>query len=215
MQLDTWLLFSGAALALSMAPGPNNLLAMFNGARQGGASDAIGGAGRLLAFALMIVVTAMGLGVVLAASETAFMIIKWGGAIYLVYLGLKSWRTKVAEPEIPGDSVGFVAHPGAMSLARTEFLTAIGNPKAILIFTAFFPQFLDQAGSYGPQFAIMGVTFIAMEACVLLGYGLVGGQVKGLIRSARHMRWLNRISGSLLIAAGVLLALTDRTRSSA
>ncbi|WP_417834953.1 LysE family translocator [Thalassospira xiamenensis] len=215
MQLDTWLLFSGAALALSMAPGPNNLLAMFNGARHGVASAAIGGAGRLLAFALMIVVTAMGLGMVLAASETAFMIIKWGGAIYLVYLGLKSWRTKVAEPEIPGDSVGFVAHPGAMTLARTEFLTAIGNPKAILIFTAFFPQFLDQAGSYGPQFAIMGVTFIAMEACVLLGYGLVGGQVKGLIRSARHMRWLNRISGSLLIAAGVLLALTDRTRSSA
>lgn len=215
MQLDTWLLFSGAALALSMAPGPNNLLAMFNGARHGVGSAAIGGAGRLLAFALMIVVTAMGLGVVLAASETAFMIIKWGGAIYLVYLGLKSWRTKVAEPEVPGDSVGFVAHPGAMSLARTEFLTAIGNPKAILIFTAFFPQFLDQAGSYGPQFAIMGVTFIAMEACVLLGYGLVGGQVKGLIRSARHMRWLNRISGSLLIAAGVLLALTDRTRSSA
>ena len=102
-----------------------------------------------------------------------------------------------------------------MSLARTEFLTAIGNPKAILIFTAFFPQFLDQADAYGPQFAIMGVTFIAMEACVLLGYGLVGGQVKGLIRSARHMRWLNRISGSLLIAAGVLLALTDRTRSTA
>lgn len=215
MQLDTWLLFSGAALALSMAPGPNNLLAMFNGAHHGVASAAIGGAGRLLAFALMIVVTAMGLGVVLAASETAFMIIKWGGAIYLVYLGLKSWRTKVAEPEVPGDSVGFVAHPGAMSLARTEFLTAIGNPKAILIFTAFFPQFLDQAGSYGPQFAIMGVTFIAMEACVLMGYGLVGGQVKGLIRSARHMRWLNRISGSLLIAAGVLLALTDRTRSTA
>tara|TARA_R110001583_G_scaffold177021_1_gene331920 strand:+ start:20385 stop:20690 length:306 start_codon:yes stop_codon:yes gene_type:complete len=96
---------------------------------------------------------------------------------------------------------------------RAEFLTAIGNPKAILFSTALFPQFLAPNMTYGEQFLVMGITFIALEGTVLLAYGLIGGQVKGLMRSAGHMRWLNRISGALLMAAGVMLALTDRSRS--
>lgn len=220
MQLETWLLFIGTTFFISIAPGPNNLLAMFNGARHGVSAAALGGIGRLIAFALMITVTAMGLGIVLGASEIAFGIIKWGGAIYLIYLGLKSWRAKVSDVRhagsdgaLDGASCALMPYPGAMNLARTEFFTAIGNPKAILFFTALFPQFLAPDVAYGGQFAVMGATFIALEGTVLLGYGLIGGQVKGVIRSARHMRWLNRISGSLLITAGVLLALTDRSRS--
>ncbi|MBO6578087.1 MAG: LysE family translocator [Thalassospira sp.] len=215
MQLDTWLLFAGAAIALAMAPGPNNLLAMFNGARYGVSSAAVGGIGRIVAFALMIVVTAAGLGVVLAASETAFLVIKWGGAVYLVWLGLKSWFAKVNDSDETTGPAELMVNPGPFNLAKTEFLTAIGNPKAILIFTAFFPQFLDPAVAYGPQFTVMGVTFIAMETSVLLAYGLLGGQVKSLIKSARHMRMLNRVSGTLLVGAGVLLALTDRSRTTA
>ena len=215
MQFDTWLLFAGAAIALAMAPGPNNLLAIFNGARYGVSSAAVGGIGRIVAFILMISVTAAGLGVVLAASETAFFVIKWGGAVYLVWLGIKSWFAKVNEDDDSTGQMTLMDNPGPFKLAKTEFLTAIGNPKAILIFTAFFPQFLDPAVAYGPQFTVMGVTFIAMETSVLLAYGLLGGQVKGLIKSARHMRVLNRFSGTLLVGAGVLLALTDRSRTTA
>lgn len=215
MQFDTWLLFAGAAIALAMAPGPNNLLAMFNGARYGVSSAAVGGIGRIVAFALMIAVTATGLGVVLAASETAFFVIKWVGAVYLVWLGIKSWFAKVNDTEDTSGQAALMVNPGPFNLAKTEFLTAIGNPKAILIFTAFFPQFLDPAVAYGPQFSMMGVTFIVMESCVLLAYGLLGGQVKGFIKSARHMRVLNRVSGTLLVAAGVLLAFTDRSRTTA
>jgi threonine/homoserine/homoserine lactone efflux protein len=215
MQFDTWLLFAGAAFVLTMVPGPNNLLAMFNGARYGVVSAAVGGIGRIVAFALMIAITATGLGVVLAASETAFLIIKWAGAVYLVWLGIKSWTAKVDNLQDASGQATLMVHPGAMSLARTEFLTAAGNPKAILIFTAFFPQFLDPNMAYGPQFSVMGVTFLAMESTILLTYGLLGGQVKGLIKSVRHMRMLNRVSGVLLIAAGVLLAFTDRSRTTA
>lgn len=215
MQFDTWFLFAGAAIAVSMAPGPNNLLAMFNGARYGVSSAAVGGIGRIVAFALMIVVTATGLGVVLAASETAFLVIKWGGAVYLVWLGIKSWCAKVNDSDETTGAVELMTHPGVFNLLKAEFLTAIGNPKAILIFTAFFPQFLDPAVAYGPQFTVMGVTFIAMESSVLLAYGLLGGQVKGLIKSTRHMRMLNRVSGTLLVGAGVLLALTERSRTTA
>lgn len=215
MQFDTWLLFAGAAIALAMAPGPNNLLAMFNGARYGVSSAAVGGIGRIVAFALMIAVTATGLGVVLAASETAFFVIKWVGAVYLVWLGIKSWFAKVNDTEDTSGQAVLMVNPGPFNLAKTEFLTAIGNPKAILIFTAFFPQFLDPAVAYGPQFSTMGVTFIVMESGVLLAYGLLGGQVKGFIKSARHMRVLNRVSGTLLVVAGVLLAFTDRSRTTA
>jgi len=215
MQFDTWLFFAGAAFALTMVPGPNNLLAMFNGARYGVLSAAVGGIGRIVAFAIMIAITATGLGVVLAASETAFLIIKWVGAVYLVWLGIKSWFAKVNDVDEATGQTALMAYPGAFTLARTEFLTAIGNPKAILIFTAFFPQFLDPAVAYGPQFSVMGVTFLAMESSILLIYGLLGGQVKGLIKSARHMRMLNRVSGTLLVAAGVLLAFTDRSRTTA
>ncbi|OSQ39615.1 LysE family translocator [Thalassospira mesophila] len=214
MSFDTWLVFAGAAFALSMAPGPNNLMAMFNGARHGVGASATGGVGRLLAFAIMIVVTATGLGVVLAASEVAFGIIKYAGAAYLVYLGVKTWRSHVSGHDdtggMPGDDLIFQPRPNAYDLARREFLTAMGNPKAILIFTAFFPQFLNAQVPYGPQFAVMGVTFLVMEACVLLAYGLVGGQVKGFVRSARHLRLLNRVSGGVLIGAGAVLAAARR-----
>jgi|TARA_R110001583_G_scaffold32107_5_gene109904 threonine/homoserine/homoserine lactone efflux protein len=214
MSFDTWLVFAGAAFVLSMAPGPNNLMAMFNGARHGVWASATGGIGRLLAFTLMIIVAATGLGVVLAASEVAFTLIKWGGAAYLVYLGVKTWRSHVHNPAgdagISGQEGGFQPRPKALDLARREFLTAIGNPKAILIFTAFFPQFLNAQYPYGAQFATMGLTFIAMEACVLMAYGLVGGQVKGFVRSARHLRLLNRVSGGALIGAGALLAAAQR-----
>ncbi len=214
MLLDAWLFFIVTTFFVSIAPGPNNMLAMFNGARYGMRASAIGGIGRLVAFTLMITITAMGLGVILAASEIAFSIIKWGGAAYLIYLGLKSWFAKVHSDDRATDETGiFMAYPGAAGLVRAEFLTAIGNPKAILFFTALFPQFLAPNMAYGEQFLVMGITFIALEGTVLLAYGLIGGQVKGLIRSAGHMRGLNRISGALLMAAGVLLALTDRSRS--
>ena len=214
MSVDTWLVFVGAAFALSMSPGPNNLMAMFNGARYGVTASAIGGMGRLLAFALMITITATGLGVVLATSELAFTIIKWAGAAYLVYLGLKTWRSPAASSGRDDDTTEneavLAVRPRAIDLARREFFTAMGNPKAILIFTAFFPQFLNAQNPYGIQFAIMGVTFLALEACVLMAYGLVGGQVKGFVRSARHLRLLNRVSGGALIGAGALLAAARR-----
>jgi threonine/homoserine/homoserine lactone efflux protein len=215
MSFDTWLVFAGAAFALSMAPGPNNLMAMFNGARHGVGASATGGVGRLLAFVIMIVVAATGLGVVLAASEVAFGIIKYAGAAYLVYLGIKTWRSPVSGQSAEGAAISgehkvFQARPRAYDLARREFLTAMGNPKAILIFTAFFPQFLNAQAPYGEQFAIMGLTFLLLEACVLLAYGLVGGQVKGFVRSARHLRILNRVSGGVLMGAGALLAVARR-----
>jgi len=95
-------------------------------------------------------------------------------------------------------------------LIRREFLVAIGNPKAILVFTAFFPQFLDPGRPAWAQFAVMGATFLAMEVLALTGYALSGRQASQFGRSPRGRRLLNRISGSALIGAGLMLATSRR-----
>ncbi|HXG29160.1 MAG TPA: LysE family translocator [Nevskiales bacterium] len=210
MILDTWLLFVPAAFALNMAPGPNNLLSVANAARFGFAASVLGGLGRLLAFALMIALTAVGLGTLLAASELAFQIVKWLGAAYLLYLGIKLWRAPAMT--LPGASAAQTG-TSVLALAQQEFLVAVGNPKAILIFTAFFPQFLSRDGSPLVEFALMGVTFLALELIAIALYALSGRQLAAVTRSARGLRLFNRMSGSALCGAGVLLLLSSRANA--
>ncbi len=206
MTWQAWLVFAPACLLINLAPGPNNMLAMTNGLQVGLRGAVLAGAGRLAAFAVMILLAAVGLGAVLAASETAFQVIKWAGAAYLVYLGIQLWRRR--EEGAAPDGAAPAVRLGV--LARREFLVAIGNPKAILVFTAFFPQFLDPGRTAWPQFAVMGATFLAMEILALSGYALSGRQASQFGRSARGRQLLSRISGSALIGAGLMLAASRR-----
>jgi threonine/homoserine/homoserine lactone efflux protein len=134
MSLQTWLLFVPACFALNMAFGPNNMLLLTNAARSGMGLALAAAFGRLVAFTIMIAIAAIGLGAVLIASAGIFLALKWAGAAYLVWLGVKAFRRGIIEsPVVPGTpdrSLG--------TLARQEFWVAAGNPKAILIFTAFF-----------------------------------------------------------------------------
>lgn len=206
MTWQAWLVFAPACLLINLAPGPNNMLAMTNGLQVGLRGAVLAGAGRLAAFAVMILLAAVGLGAVLAASETAFQVVKWAGAAYLVYLGVQLWRRRDAVStcarSAPAVRLGL--------LMRREFLVAIGNPKAILVFTAFFPQFLDPGQPAWGQFAVMGATFLAMEVLALTGYAFSGRQASQFGRSPRGRRLLNRISGSALIGAGLMLATSRR-----
>lgn len=139
MNASSVLLFLPACFALNMAFGPNNLLSMTVGAKQGVSTALVAAMGRLLAFAIMIVVAALGMGSLLMVSETAFTVVKFAGAAYLIWLGIKilraNGRASTEQLELGKTDI--------RGLARQEFLVAIGNPKAILIFTAFFPQFVD------------------------------------------------------------------------
>lgn len=194
--------FIPAGAALAVAPGPNNLLAVNHGARYGLNRALVAGLGRLLAFTLMIIVTAVGLGAALAAPEVAFQVIKWGGAAYLVYLGIRTFLAKGEGTEEAG--VGKQAT--LMKQARSEFIVAVGNPKAILIFTAFFPQFIKPDLPFISQFFVLGVVFLIMEFFALGLYAAAGKQVARLIRTSKGMQWLNRVSGGALFSAGVVLA---------
>ena len=210
MAFDAWLVFLPTAVLLSLAPGPSNLLALTNGLRHGARPSVLAAAGRLAAFAVMILLAAFGLAAVLAASELAFQVVKWAGVAYLLYLGIQAWRGPVLLPAAGQPSAAENAQAAAWQLAKREFLVANGNPKAILIFTAVFPQFLDPAAAVLPQFLVMGVTFLLVESGAVAVYALCGSQAGRFAGRLGAGRWLNRASGGMLIGAAGLLATASR-----
>ncbi|AXS38898.1 LysE family translocator [Breoghania sp. L-A4] len=196
-----WILFIPACFALNMAPGPNNLTAFANGARLGFWPGMAAGMGRMPAFAILITAAAAGLGVALAASAVAFTVIKFAGALYLIYIGIRMWRARVGELEV---SAGL----SVRQLARRDFLIAIANPKAIAVFTAFFPQFLDLSAPIAPQFVQLGAAFLVMEVVAVAIYVIAGRLLRGVVSSTGMARVLNKGVGGFLVFSGASLALS-------
>lgn len=213
MSYESWAVFLISAYGVSVYPGPNNILALSSGSRFGVRAACLAGIlGRLPAFAIQIGLTAVGLGALLAASEAAFTLLKYLGAAYLVYLGLRMVFAKVdldAEAAaMARDRDGALGH-----LARREFLVAISNPKSILLFTAFFPQFVDPAEPAMAQFVRLGVPFLILETTAIWLYAAGGQRLGGLMTSERGRRWLNRLTGGALMGAAVLLAMSRRAEA--
>lgn len=206
MELATLLMFIPACLALNLAPGPNNLLSVSNATRHGFGAACGAGLGRLLAFAGMIALAASGLAVVLHASELLFYLIKVAGALYLFWLAWQLWHAGVAE-----QSDGAATKAGWLRLARQEFLVAAGNPKAILIFTAFLPQFVDLARPVAAQFMLLGSLFLLFELLAIAVYAAIGSRLRGWFAQPRGRRLFNRTCAGLLSGAGLGLLLARRS----
>jgi threonine/homoserine/homoserine lactone efflux protein len=204
MTLAWFALFIPACFAINMAPGPNNLLSMTNALNFGVRVATLAGLSRLIGFSGLIVLTAVGLGALLAASEMAFTIIKWIGAAYLVYLGIKLLRA--GAPAVKQENG---TKPDLFALSRQEFWISASNPKAILTFTAFFPQFLTGSG-FARDMAVMGVIFLLLEIVSIVLYAMLGRSIRSMAGNASGLKWLNRVSGGLLIGAGAMLALARR-----
>ncbi|WP_462402691.1 LysE family translocator [Pseudomonas sp. Marseille-QA0332] len=207
MELTTLLLFIPACFALNMAPGPNNLLSLHNASRHGLRTACLAGGGRLLAFAGMIALAAMGLAVVLHTSEYLFLAIKLLGAAYLFHLAWQLWRAPVAQDRMASEQPRGVGY-----LARQEFLVAAGNPKAILIFTAFLPQFVS-VGSITPvgeQFLWLGAWFLLLEWLAIALYAALGAYLQRWFARPRPRRLFNRLSATLLGCAGLGLLAARR-----
>lgn len=205
MSLTAWLFFLPACFALNMAPGPNNLLSINVAARYGFLRAFVGGTGRLVAFAAMIALAAMGLAVVLRASETFFFAIKLAGAAYLVWLAFQLWRSD-AEPA----GMAFEGDASLTRIAWRECLVAAGNPKAILVFTAFLPQFVDVAKPMAPQFCALGASFLVLECVAIALYSLAGMYLGRWLTRAAVRRWFNRCCGTFLGLIGVSFLLVRR-----
>jgi threonine/homoserine/homoserine lactone efflux protein len=192
-------LFVPACFALNLAFGPNNLLALTHGAAVGPGFALRAGLGRLIAFVPMLALSGAGLGLLLSASAVAFTALKLAGAAYLVWLGVKVWRSAAA---IDLGAAGAV--PTAAEAFRREMLTALTNPKAILIFAAFFPQFVDP-DRYAASFVELGAVFLVLEALALWLYALGGRLVATAARD--RLRRLQQASGLCMVGFGLLLLL--------
>ena len=204
MDLSTLLMFVPACFALNLAPGPNNLLSVSNATRYGFRAACGAGLGRIVAFVGMIALAAGGLAVVLHASQTVFYVIKVAGAVYLFWLAWQLWHAPHGE-EGPATGGG-----GFVRLARQEFFVAAGNPKAILIFTAFLPQFVDPARPVAPQFALLGALFLVFEMAAIAIYAAIGSRLRHWFARPRGRRLFNRTCAGLLSGAGVGLLLARR-----
>ncbi|WP_153788556.1 LysE family translocator [Pseudomonas sp. EMN2] len=207
MDLSSLLLFIPACFALNMAPGPNNLLSLHNASRYGLRTACVAGAGRLLAFSGMIALAAMGLAVVLHTSEYLFLAIKVLGAGYLFFIAWQLWRAPVSEARVAGEQPS-----GTWKLARQEFWVAAGNPKAILIFTAFLPQFVTVGGNMpvSEQFLQLGVLFLLLEWAAIAIYAGLGAYLQRWFERPGPRRVFNRVSASLLGCAGLGLLAARR-----
>ena len=211
--------FVPAAVAVAASPGANNLLAFRNGVQSGFRNASLALSGRFLAFAIMLTLVIAGLGTLLNTSQPAFEALRFLGATFMIGLGL--WVMWSARPQ--GDehrNTGTTRthpprHSSAWKLATQEFVTAGANPKALLLFTAFLPPFVDttqNTTATGVQLALLGVLYIVCEvvtALVWAGSGWLLGS-RGLRR--RTLRRLDQASGSLLVVFGAGLALSDLTR---
>lgn len=183
-----------------MIPGPNNLLSMANAQRYGFNYAVGAGLGRIAAFAVMIFLVATGLATVLYASETIFFVIKIIGAIYLFWVAYTLWTLKVSEvEEAKHDNINIY------KLAKQEFLLAAGNPKAILIFTAFLPQFIDDSQNTAAQFFILGSIFLFLELVAISIYAIFGVYLQGWFSKPNMKQLFNRSCAFFIGSIGVSL----------
>src|SRR5690242_14215737 len=159
MEFHNWLLYLAAAIGLSLSPGPNGLLALTHGALHGRMKAVFTIAGGAVGFALVIALSTFGIGALLQASLLWLTIMKIAGGAYLIWLGVQVWRA----PPITAELGAARSAVRRRDLFRQGFLSAATNPKGILFFAAFLPQFIDPERSLWTQFAVMAGTFVAVE----------------------------------------------------
>lgn len=207
MSFETWLAFAAASTVLLVIPGPTILLVVSYALGQGWRTALPMAVGVALGDFTAMTLSMLGLGALLAASATVFTVLKWFGAAYLVWLGIKLWRAGGSLDATPRTG----AAPAWRMLAHAWLVTAL-NPKGLTFFVAFLPQFLDPARSFWAQMAIFEVTFLSLAFCNALAYALAASRARSAVGRPGLIRAVNRIGGSLLIGAGIASVAVRSTR---
>lgn len=199
MALTTWLIYFVAIIGLSLTPGPNGLLALTHGALYGPNRAVLTVLGGVTGFTALMAASMFGLGALLQASVHALTVLKWLGGAYLVWLGIQLWRAPAMHLTLAaGASV-----PHAKVLIRQGFLTAVSNPKVLLFFGAFLPQFIDLQQPLPLQFVLMAMTFAAVEGLVEYLLARLAGRIQP--RLERSGRGFNRVCGAMFAFMGIAL----------
>lgn len=207
MNAATLAVFALVAFAAIVTPGPTVLLALTNGSRHGVRRALPGMFGAVASDFVLVGAVALGLGALLAASEFWFSVVKWVGAAYLAWLGLRLLRSKGGL-----DLSQLEERPGRVTARRIfarSFLVAVTNPKGYLFCSALMPQFIDASAPQWPQYVAIGLVFAGIDFAVMAGYAMVGARAVRLLRQ-RAVLWLDRSCGAALLALAGSLAFYRR-----
>ena len=206
MPLELYLAFVLASTVLILIPGPNVTLLVATSLAYGARPALAALAGTSAAIALQLLVTVLGMTSLMALLASGFEWLRWAGVAYLIWLGVRQWR---AAPVALEDVAPRAVPQGA--LFWRGFLVSATNPKTLLFYAAFFPQFVDPASPPGAQLVLLSATFLALATLLDGGYALLAGRLRPWFRGERRARLRNRVTGALLIVAGVGLALARRS----
>lgn len=201
MNSHTWFIYLLASIGLSLSPGPNGLLALTHGVLHGQRRTLFTIFGGSLGFIVVIALSMFGIGALLKTSLLWLSVLKWLGGAYLVWLGVQVWRS----PPVGVPTQQAVEPRSGGSLFQQGALSALTNPKAVLFFAAFLPQFIDPQGSLVVQFIVMAGTFAVIEAITELIIASMAERISPWLR--RVGRRFNQVCGGIFIAIGALLPL--------
>ena len=207
MALSVWLAFFAAPWATSISPGAGAVAAMSAGLNHGFRRSFFTIMGLILGIWTQVIVVGAGLGALVAASSTAFSVVKWLGVAYLIWLGISQWRAPARPLVAQADGAVLVSR---RSMVLKAWMINAVNPKGTVFLLAVVPQFMMLSQPLLPQYLIIAATLGFTDLVVMTGYSALAARVLGALKSPTHIRALNRTFGSFFVMAGTLLALFKR-----
>jgi len=208
MDFALWLAFFAASWAISLSPGPGAVAAMSAGLNHGFRRGYFLTFGLVTGIVTQLLIVGLGLGALIAASATAFTVVKWAGVAYLVWLGVQQWRAPALAVRAEGGHDERT--PRRLLALRGWGINAV-NPKGTVFMLAVVPQFLTPGEPLALQYLVIGATLVFTDLVVMAGYTALASRVLRSLSSAEHVRWVNRGFGALFVGAGLLLAAFKRS----
>lgn len=208
MTIEIWLTFVAVVIVFALMPGPTVILVVGQAITHGKKSVLPLVAGVLCGDFVAMSLSLLGLGAILATSATLFFILKWFGVGYLIYLGIKTWREK---PDIKNTSFEAI-NVSNKKMFKSSFLVTALNPKDIVFFVAFLPQFINPQSEATIQLLILMFTFLGIVAITITSFAIFSGLISHKIQNYQARKKLNRVGGGALIGAGLLTSAMQRSQ---
>lgn len=202
MSFEIWIVYVTTVFAFMITPGPSHLLMLSNSMSHGFRRSVATAIGDLTANAFQMLAAGLGLAALLVASQHALNVIKWAGAIYLLWIGIRMWRKAGTSAK----TAKAAKSPSVKTLWLQGFLTSAANPKAVVFFAALFPQFITAEDPFVVQFLVLSITYIVIDGMFLCSYGAGAGWIGSRLKG-RASALIDKIGGTFLIGAAVLLGL--------
>ncbi|WP_148862683.1 LysE family translocator [Marinobacter fonticola] len=207
MTIETWMAFISVVFIFAIIPGPTVILVVGQAISHGKASVAPLVTGVLLGDLVAMTLSLIGLGAVLATSATLFLALKWLGVGYLFYLGVKAWRE---EPR-PNSPLLEETYTSKVGMFKSSFLVTALNPKDIIFFVAFLPQFVSTESSVVPQLLILMTTFLGVVSLTITSFAVFAGSIRHKIQSIQARKRLNKLGGGALVGAAAFASTMQRS----